>query len=135
MRAWIVARPLLFSTRLVGFASGICALVLWVVFLIRAASTLGEPFGFDAGTLVVAASYATLALVAASAFLFLLPRVLVSASVLSLPVGPYSLGVPDPIRWIGVCHLLCLVAGLAMLAQVRLARPARRQAAGDGPTV
>ena len=130
MRAWIVARPPLLATRLVGFASALAAFVLWVVFLIRAASTLGEPFGFDAVTLVLAASYATLALVAAWASLFHFPRVLVASSLLLWPVTLYSLGVPDPIRWIGVCQLLCLAAGLAMLAQVRLAGSARRQAPG-----
>lgn len=73
---------------------------------------------------------AVLALVAVWASLRLAPLVLIAVSAVSfMPVGLYSLLLPGYLKWIGVCDLLCLAAGLLMSFGVRL-RSAHRGTAG-----
>jgi hypothetical protein len=126
-----VVRALLASARLVGFGAALCAFVLWVVDFLGAARALDQDFGVTTGTLVQAALMAALALVAAWASFRPAPLVLVMISVISfVPVGFYLLLLSGYVRWIGICNLLCLAAGLLMVVCVRLTRAERREAVG-----
>lgn len=131
MRLSSIVRALLASARLVGFGAALCAFVLCVVMLVGDARALEQDFGITTGTLVVDAVMATLALAAAWASFRLAPLVLVAVSAVSfVPAGFYVLLLPGYFRWIGICNLLCLAAGLLMAVCARLAGAESQGAAG-----
>ncbi len=116
MRWTADARPmLLILARSVGLVGAFSTAVLWLVFVFFN-PYLSPDQAPDPGPYVMGAMMVLLSVAAAWAVLKLRTGILFLAFAASfVPVGFYVLLTPSIFKWIGVCNLLYLVAGLLML--------------------